>query len=163
MKVLTKRILIGISTIILIFLMITFVDINTLIQDLKKISILGLIFFFIIYSGVFLMRTIRLKMIFKGLNLNSKFINLFGSYGIGWGINELTPGKVGDLVRMEVIRQKEEEISLSKSLCGVGIERVLDLLILFTITSIALLLMYFLNIQGTLSFPTRRSLLCIQL
>jgi len=149
MKPITKRLLIGLSTIILILLMIIFVDINTIFQNLQKISIFGIIFFFIVYTGVFLMRTIRLKIIFQGLNLDSSFVNLFGSYGIGWGINELTPGKIGDLVRMEVIRQKERDISLSKSLCGVGIERVIDLLILFTITSFALFFMYFLNIQGT--------------
>jgi len=146
-----KRILAGLSTIILIIIMVIFVDINTIINELHKISFYGLFFFILIYTGVFVMRTIRLKLIFQALNLNVSYLTLYGSYGIGWGINELTPGKIGDLVRIEAIRQKESNISLSKSLCGIGIERVIDLLLLFSITCIALIFMYLLNIQGTSS------------
>lgn len=131
--------------------MILFVDINTIINELHKISFFGLFLFILIYTGVFIMRTVRLRLIFRGLNLNASYLTLYGSYGIGWGINELTPGKIGDLVRIEVIRQKESSISLSKSLCGIGIERVIDLLLLFSITCIALLFMYLFNIQGTSS------------
>jgi uncharacterized protein (TIRG00374 family) len=105
----------------------------------------------LIYTGVFILRTFRLRLIFKGLNLDASYFTLYGSYGIGWGINELTPGKVGDLVRIEVIRQKENNISLSKSLCGIGIERVIDLLLLFSITCIAFFFMYLFNIQGSSS------------
>ena len=131
--------------------MVIFVDINRIINEIKKLSFIGIFIFIMIYSGVFIMRTIRLKLIFQGLNLNASYLTLYGSYGIGWGVNELTPGKVGDLIRIEVIRQKESSITLSKSLCGIGIERVIDLLLLFSITCLALILMYIFNIQGTSS------------
>ncbi|MFX1275776.1 MAG: flippase-like domain-containing protein [Promethearchaeota archaeon] len=152
MKPLIKRTLIGFSTIItiiLIAIVLLFININSIIDYLKAISIFGLVLFFLIYTGVFIMRTIRLKIIFQGLNLETSFYNLYGSYGIGWIVNELIPFKFGDLVRMEVIRQKEKHATLSKSLSGVGIERVLDLLILFSVTCISLFIMYFLGIQGT--------------
>ncbi|MFX1259701.1 MAG: lysylphosphatidylglycerol synthase transmembrane domain-containing protein, partial [Promethearchaeota archaeon] len=68
---------------------------------------------------------------------------------VGFGINELTPGKFGDLARIEFIRQKEKDISLSKSTCGVSIERFLDLLVLFIFICFATFFIYLNNIKGT--------------
>lgn len=143
----TRRIIIGLSTIVLILIMIIFVDINKIIENLSKISFLGVFLFALIYFCVFILRTLRLKLIFQGLNLEVSSYTLFGSFGIGWGVNEITPGKIGDLVRIELIREREPGVGLSKSICGIAIERVIDILILFSITCIALLFMYLLDVE----------------
>ena len=148
MKDILKRILIGISTFILILVMFIFIDINEIVNNLSKISIYGIFLFIIIYTGVFILRTLRLKLIFRGLFLNASFLTLFGSFGIGWAINELTPGKIGDIARIEVIYEKEKKISMSSSLCGIGTERLIDIIILFSITCVALFYMYLNNIGG---------------
>ena len=106
MKVRTKRVLIGISTIILIIFMIIFIDLQIILKNLSKISIFGIILFIFVYTIAFVFRTVRLKLIFHGLNINASYLVLFGSFGIGWGINELTPGKIGDFVRMKFMSQK---------------------------------------------------------
>ncbi len=129
--------------------MFIFADIQNIIFNLKKISVLGIVFFFLIYSGVFLLRSFRLRLIFNALNLRPKYLPLLGAFGIGWAINELTPGKIGDLIRIEIMYQKEKTINLSKATCGVAIERFIDLLILFVISSCALTFMYINNVQGT--------------
>lgn len=157
MKGYVKKILIGALTIILIIIMFMYVDINNIILNLKKISVLGIFLFSLIYMGVFFLRALRLKLIFKPLNLNPTYLSLIGAFGIGWAVNELTPGKIGDLLRIEIITQKNQKLSLSKSTCAVAIERFIDLLILFSISFSSLLFMYLSNIQGTseinLHFP----------
>ncbi len=149
MKERYKRIIIGISTIILIILMIYFIDFSLLLVNLSKVSFYGILLIILIYTIVFVLRTYRLKLIFKGLNLQSSFLILLGSFGIGWGINELTPGKIGDLARIEFIHQKENNVSLSKSTCGISIERFIDIFILVFFACIALGIMYLNNIKGT--------------
>ncbi|MHA1724607.1 MAG: lysylphosphatidylglycerol synthase transmembrane domain-containing protein [Promethearchaeota archaeon] len=146
-----KKILVGMLTLILIVVMFIFVDIQNIIFNLKKISFLGLAFFSLIYSAVFLLRAFRLKLIFSALNINTPYFLIVGAFGIGWAINEITPGKIGDFIRIEVLHQKVHTLPLSKSTCGVVIERFIDLLILFSISSYALFYMYLNNIQGTTS------------
>jgi hypothetical protein len=148
MKRSSKQIIIGLLTLLLIIIMIFFVDIGTIITNLNKISFVGVLLFVVIYTSAFLLRALRLKIIFKGINLDSSYLTLFGSFGIGWAINDITPGKVGDFVRIEIIHEKEK-MRMSKSICGVAIERVIDILILFIFSTCTLLLLYFLNIQGT--------------
>jgi uncharacterized protein (TIRG00374 family) len=148
MKDKIKRIIIGISTIILIIVMFTYVDINEIFKNFQRISVYGIFGFILIYTIAFLLRTIRLKQIIQGLALDASYSTLLGSYGIGWSVNELTPGKIGDLVRIEIIHEKEDKIGLSKSICAIAIERVIDLLILFGIVCFSLFFMYLNNIQG---------------
>ena len=148
MKENTKRILIGISTIILIIIMVIYVDFREIQENLIKISIYGIILFILIYTLSFIFRTFRLRLIFRGLNLKTAYLSLYASFGIGWGINEITPGKVGDLARIEYIHQKEN-ISISKSICGVTIERFIDLIIIFLFTCLTLFFLYFFNVKGT--------------
>ncbi len=148
MNVKAKRIVIGISTIILIIIMIILIDIRIILEYLMKISFYGLILFFLIYTIAFIFRTYRLKMIFQGLNLDSSFLTLYCAFGIGWSINEITPSKLGDLVRIEFINEKEKNIGLSNSICGIAIERFIDLIILMIITCFALLYLYISNIGG---------------
>ncbi len=143
-----RRIITGISTIILIIIMLIFVDFSRIQENLIKISVFGILLFALIYSISFLFRTLRLQQIFLGLNRNTSFLTIFCSFGIGWGINEITPGKIGDLARMEFIHEKEKQVQLSKSLCGVSIERFVDLLILFVITCVIMLYMYVIGVGG---------------
>ncbi len=148
MKGNTKRIIIALSTIFLVILMIIFVDFRVIMNNILKISLYGIILFIIVYTFSFLFRSIRLKEIFSGINFKTNLIHLFGSYGIGWGINEITPGKIGDLARIEVIHEKESQISLSKSVCAITIERYIDLFILFVITCFIMIYMYSIDVEG---------------
>jgi len=142
MEVKTKRILIAFVTFAIIILMIVYVDFQTILLNLQRISIWGIFLFSIIYTLAFIFRAFKLKLVFNGINLEPSYFIIYGAIGTGWAINELTPAKLGDFVKMEYIRQKEHNFPLSKCLCAVLIDRFIDLIILFSITSFTLLYIY---------------------
>jgi hypothetical protein len=142
MEVKTKRILIAFVTLAIIILMIVYVDFQTILLNLQRISIWGIFLFSIIYTLAFIFRAFKLKLVFNGINLEPSYFIIYGAIGTGWAINELTPAKLGDFVKMEYIRQKEHNFPLSKCLCAVLIDRFIDLIILFSITSFTLLYIY---------------------
>ena len=137
-----KRILIACVTIAIIILMIVYVDFQTILLYLQKISIWGIFLFSVIYTLAFIFRAFKLKLVFNGINLEPNYFIIYGAIGTGWAINELTPAKLGDFVKMEYIRQKEHNFPLSKCLCAVLVDRFIDLIILFSITCFTLLYIY---------------------
>ena len=139
MEARTKRILIWCVTLVIIVIMIIFVDFETILLNIQKISGIGIILFVLVYTIAFIFRALKLKIVFRGINSDVKYMTIYGAIGTGWAINELTPAKLGDLAKMEYIRQKESHIPLSKSLCAVLIDRFIDLIILFTITCCTLI------------------------
>lgn len=144
-----KRILIGIITIVLIGFMIYVVNFPSLIQKILKVGFIGLIFFIITYACAFLLRAYKMKLIFRGLNLDIKYSNCLFSTGASFIINDLTPGKLGDIAKIFIIRD-QENIGLGESTAGIAVERILDLILLFLISCFALIYLYLSNI-GDLS------------
>ncbi len=142
MEVKTKRILIACVTIAIIVIMILYVDFQTILLYLQRISIWGIFLFSVVYTLAFIFRAFKLKLVFNGINLEPNYFIIYGAIGTGWAINELTPAKLGDFVKMEYIRQKEHNFPLSKCLCAVLIDRFIDLIILFSITCFTLLYIY---------------------
>jgi len=136
-----KKIIIGLLTVALIIFMITIVDFPKFIQKLSIIGLWGIFLFFILYSIAFLLRAYKLKLIFKGLDEDINFFTVFFSIGTGFLINELTPGKIGELAKIGFIRD-EANIAISNTICGVTIERFLDLIFLFVISVFALIYLY---------------------
>ena len=137
-----KRILIGIGTIILVLFMFIIVDFHSLILKISDIGIWGISFFVIIYTLAFIFRADKLKLIIKGLDQEIKFQTSFFSIGICFFLNDLFPGKLGELAKIGIIKD-QENIKLSEAVCGITIERVLDLIILFAISVFALIYLYF--------------------
>lgn len=136
-----KRLLIGLLTIVLLLFMIFFVDFPSLIAKIVLIGFWGTILFVILYTIAFNLRAFKLKLIFRGIEQNIRYSTSYFSIGVCFTINDLTPGKVGDIAKMAFIKDKEN-IRLSESVCGVAIERVLDLLLLFFISFFALIYLY---------------------
>ncbi|MHA1458150.1 MAG: lysylphosphatidylglycerol synthase transmembrane domain-containing protein [Promethearchaeota archaeon] len=146
MEVKTKRILIACVTIAIIVIMILYVDFQTILLYLQRISIWGIFLFSVVYTLAFIFRAFKLKLVFNGINLEPNYFIIYGAIGTGWAINELTPAKLGDFVKMEYIRQKESNFPLSKCLCAVLVDRFIDLIILFSITCFTLLYIYLSNV-----------------
>ena len=140
-----KRLLIGLATLALMVVLVFIVDFPSFVSKIIVIGIWGLILFIITYTIAFLLRAYKLKLIFKGLNQPVKFSTTYFSIGAGFMFNELTPGKVGDLVKIFIIKD-QEDIKISESVAGIAIERVLDLIFLFLISCFALLYLYLSNL-----------------
>jgi len=123
-----KRLLIGLGTLIIVILLLIIVDIPSLLLKISIIGIWGLILFVFIYTIVFLLRSFKLNLIFKGLDKAVNFQTSFFSIGVCFIVNDLTPGKVGDLAKIGIIKD-QENLKLSETVSGVTIERFFDLLI----------------------------------
>jgi len=145
-----KRLIIGIGTILLLIFMLFFVDFLQFIQNLITVGFFGLIIFVITYTTAFILRAYKLKLIFKGLNINIKYSTSYFSTGASFVINDLTPGKLGDFAKIFIIKD-EENISLSESVAAIAIERILDLMLLFIISCFALIYLYISNFSGATS------------
>lgn len=145
-----KRLIIGICTILLLIFMMFFIDFLQFIQNLINVGFFGLLVFVITYTIAFILRAYKLKLVFKGLNLNIKYSTSYFSTGASFVINDLTPGKLGDLAKIFIIKD-EENIKLSESTAAVAIERILDLILLFIISSFALIYLYISNFSGATS------------
>jgi uncharacterized protein (TIRG00374 family) len=143
-----KRILIGIATLLLLISMVFIVDFVSLIQKIITIGIIGLILFAIIYTIGFLIRAYKLKLIFMGININIGYSTSYFSTGAGLIVNDLSPGKVGDMVRLFIIKD-QENLKLSESVAGIAIERILDFIFIFIISCFALIFLYISNYGET--------------
>lgn len=141
-----KRLIIGLATLSLIIFMIFIVDFPSFIERITTIGIWGTILFIITYSVAFFLRAYKLKLIFIGLDQNIHYSTSFFSIGACFVINDLTPGKVGDIAKIFIIKDQESK-RLSESVAAVAIERVLDLIFLFFISSFALIYLYITNIE----------------
>ncbi len=157
MKAKIKRIIIGCVTILIIILMVMYVDFQNILANLERISIFGIVLFSLVYTCAFIFRALKLKIVFNAMNLKPSYWTIYGAIGTGWAINELTPAKLGDIAKMEYIHQKETNFRLSKCLCAVLIDRFIDLIILFSITCIALLYI----IMSNVSYPPALNLFII--
>jgi len=142
-----KRLLIGLATIGLIILMIFLVNFPRLIQKIVTIGIWGLVLFILMYTLAFILRAYKLKLIFKGLDLDISYSTSYFSTGASFLINDSTPGKLGDVAKVFLIRDREG-IKLSESVAGIAIERILDLILLFVISAFALIYLYLGNFNN---------------
>ncbi|MBD3195012.1 MAG: flippase-like domain-containing protein [Candidatus Lokiarchaeota archaeon] len=143
-----KKIIIGILTMILIVVMLLFVDFLTLVNRIIAFGFAGTLSFIILYTLVFILRTYKLKLIFKGLGHEISFSTIYFSIGACFAINDLTPGKIGDLAKIFIIKD-QSELDLGNSTAGVSIERVLDLILLFLISAFALVYLNIVHIDTT--------------
>jgi len=143
-----KRILIGVITILIIIFMLIIADFSKIILRIRSIGFLGTFLFIFAYSTVFLLRTLKLKLIFRGIDNSINFSTSYFSIGASFVINDFTPGKLGDVAKIFIIKD-QEELLLSESVAGIAIERFLDLIFLFIISCGSLLYLYMSNLGGT--------------
>lgn len=147
-----KRLLIGLGTVAIILIMVFLVDFSSLIQKIITIGFWGLFLFVITYTIAFILRAYKMKLIFKGLDHNISYSTSYFSTVASFLINDSTPGKLGDIAKIFIVKD-QENMRLSESVAGIAVERILDLLLLFLISSIALLYLYLGNFNnvGSLS------------
>ncbi len=142
-----KRLLIGIGTIAIILLMVFLVDFSNLIQKIITIGFWGFFLFILSYTIAFILRAYKLKLIFKGLDQKISYSTSFFSIGASFLINDTTPGKLGDVVKIFIVKD-QENLELSDALAGIAVERILDLLLLLIISCIALIYLYLENFNN---------------
>lgn len=98
------------------------------------------ILFVVLYTVAFILRAKQWQFVFIGFNKKVKFSHIYYANGIAWLANDILPGRIGDLSRIEVIT-KSEQLPYGVSIGSYAILRLTDL-IFFTIFSAAGLLYY---------------------
>jgi len=136
-----KRLLIGLGTVAIILIMVFLVDFSSLIQKIITIGFWGLFLFVITYTIAFILRAYKMKLIFKGLDHNISYSTSYFSTVASFLINDSTPGKLGDVAKIFIVKD-QENMRLSESVAGIAVERILDLLLLFLISCVALIYLY---------------------
>ncbi|MCP6719110.1 MAG: flippase-like domain-containing protein [Patescibacteria group bacterium] len=143
-----KRLIVSLATLVLIILIVIFIDFLNILKKISMIGVYGTFLFIILYTSAFLLRAYKLKLIFKCLDQPIKFSLSYFSVGASFLINDITPGQIGDIVKVFILKE-QEDIGLSESFTGIAIERVVDFLLLFSINFFALIYLY-LTIVGEL-------------
>jgi len=145
-----RNILIVIITIISIGLLLFYINIRKILEYLLDVSFLGIGLYYFFSLIIFLLRSLRLKVIFRSADKNVSYSLLFFSYGVGSLLNEVSPGKTGDLSRMESIYLRNRDLGVKESLSGMAMEYFLDLITLLLVFSCSIFILFLNNIEMTI-------------
>lgn len=114
---------------ILLFLYIILnVDFIKIFEVLKNINIFYLIISLLLGVPIIVIKALKWKLLIKAYKINYSLIKSITSWLVGFSFGIVTPGRVGDLVRVLYLKEK---VNLGKSLTTVIVDRVIDILILF--------------------------------
>jgi glycosyltransferase 2 family protein len=116
------------------------IDINKTWIILKEFKIIYLILAIVLVPLIIGLRAIRWKMIMKDQGINIKLIDCFQIYFVGVFIGQITPGKVGDIVKVFYVKKKG--YSYGKAFVSVVLDRLFDILTLFFIGYITLIIFF---------------------
>jgi hypothetical protein len=104
------------------------VDLKKALDEISRISIPGLLGFWIIFNLSHYARALRWKVLIESVKPNTKVLNLFGSTMIGYGVNCVVP-RLGELMR-PMFLGKWENLSRTSMIGTIIVERVIDIVIL---------------------------------
>ncbi len=112
-----------------IFLLLNNIDYPLLVDNLQNFSFATLFVVLIVWYSGLLFRTMRWKYLLSE-NKNVSLRSLYHNNLIGYLSNNLLPGKIGELVRVQLVA-KENGLTRSYILGTVVIERLLDIAFVF--------------------------------
>jgi len=119
--------LIGIA--ILIYLVYS-IGINELIESLKGIRIIYVLFSFIISTALLLLFAIKWDILLKGQGMRLKTKDMLNIFLTGWVYGILTPGRIGSFLRIKFLKDKTGK-SLGFCSSSVILDRIIDTTCLF--------------------------------
>ena len=154
-KIKNKQTLISFIIVIAILALLIFnVNFKELIEHLSEINIWIYILGIIVFYLSFIPRTLRYNLLLKNLGIQIKRKQIQEIYFLSWFANLITPAKIGDLYRSYLIK-KNYGNSKSETLGATFIERLIDLIFLIILISIA----GFLIIENKISGEIKKFLL----
>lgn len=121
---------------LLIYLIIYLFMRYNLFKEVKKISITTLVIYITIFLVLILIKSARyLLLLINKLGFSRSFIGV----SLGFFINSLVPGRIGDVSRFVYLKNTKPEITAGEYIGTLIAEKVLDLVSLLTITIIFIL------------------------
>ncbi|MCF8240397.1 MAG: flippase-like domain-containing protein [Melioribacteraceae bacterium] len=136
-KILGPALTVGIT---LLFLYFAFkdVDLEQALVLISRSSILWLVLFCIVFMFSHFVRALRWKYILNSVKPDTSTTNLFGALMIGYGVNCVVP-RLGELYRA-LFLGRLEKLSRSSMLGTIIIERVIDIIALFSAVLVSVLI-----------------------
>ncbi len=135
-KWLIIRILAIVATAVVLVFLIQYIGVDLILFLISIMNLYWIMMFIGVYSLTFLLRAVRWKSIVKATNHNIGVPYTVTMLWSGWFVNEVTPAKIGDLVRIYLLYDKEKEMSLGESTSTVAVERIFDIFAMVLIASV---------------------------
>lgn len=139
-----KKVILGILiSIILVYLSFKGINLQDVLNDLKKVQLSYIVFFLLIGSLVQYLRSYRWGIILQPLEKIGQ-LSLFSVTSVGFLAIAAIPARIGELARPYLISQKSS-VKMSSALGTIIVERVLDS---FTILTIAVIVLFFTDLPS---------------
>lgn len=106
-------------------------DLQSAWESVKSVSIHSIVIMIVIYLSTFLLRAWRWKLMLSDIT-DANFILLFKSIVLGFAGNNIIPARGGELLRMEYVSRRKG-LSRATTLTSIGLEKILDGLVLLSI------------------------------
>ncbi|MHA1820027.1 MAG: lysylphosphatidylglycerol synthase transmembrane domain-containing protein, partial [Promethearchaeota archaeon] len=118
----------GFLTFAIIIFMIYYIGPANFINNFAKLKLANLIFYYAVLYITIIFRIIDWKVILKGMDSNASYSTLYSSTGICIMVNEFVPLKLGDLIRIRIVKKREKSLSYGTIISSLTVFRVLDLI-----------------------------------
>ena len=132
------KIILLVCGILLFVTIIRSIDIKKLFEIFQKVNFYFIFISFILLAMEVLIRSLKLKRLISLIG-NVKFKDCLIIYLMGMPFGSVTPGRIGDLVRVYIIKQKTR-LSMTNSFAIWVIDRFMEVIALFSLASIGLLI-----------------------
>lgn len=96
------------------------------------------VIFLILYGCSFLIRADIWKKIFDRLGYSMSFTSLYYATGVAWMVNQLIPGRMGELARIEIVT-KSQKVEYGTSIVSIALVRLFDLVVMIALILTGLL------------------------
>jgi len=110
--------------------------------------------FVILYGCSFLIRADIWQRIFHRLGFSIPFFSLYYATGVAWMVNQLIPGRMGELARIEIVT-KSQKVEYGTSIISIALVRLFDLVVMIALilTGLIFLNYIFLSVSDVSLFP----------
>ncbi len=120
------------------------IDLSRLVADFQSINLGIYLISLVIAFGMIPLKALKWKYLIKTYNIDFPLWKASKAWLVGFGIGQITPGRVGDFARAYYLRN---DTKIGKSLTTVLIDRVIDvgILIVLAILGLYMFITYYVN------------------
>ncbi len=124
-------------SILVIAAVLWFIGVDLFLALASRLNPAWVAFFVGAYTLSFILRALRWRVIVGATGKNASLSRLMTINFSGWFVNQVTPAKIGDLLRISLL-SSQEHVSIGESTSTIAVERVLDISTIVLVSSILL-------------------------
>ncbi|MFA4877228.1 MAG: lysylphosphatidylglycerol synthase transmembrane domain-containing protein [Methanoregula sp.] len=128
--------LLSLIGIVLFIIILWRINLSALFEILSHTSVLFLLLAFLVNCVAIVLKSLKWKIIVNSVKPSFSFKESVIAFFVGFSFSAITPAKIGDFVKVLYIT--DENCGLGKSLATVVIDRLIDIILLFSIALIAI-------------------------